>query len=151
MKYFLWAIALFITLIFQGYFSLFNIIPNFTIVFAYYAGLKHGDLKGLAIGAFMGAIEDSLSSMFLGPNMLSKGIAGFTASYLYTRFFIWTPLIGMISIVIFTFTDSLMVFMMKSVFDKMPTDALTGLTIILIRSLINAPFGYFLKPREAIS
>lgn len=149
MKYFVWAIALFLTLILQGNFSLFNVIPNFTIVFAFYAGLKHGDIKGLAIGALIGAIEDSLSSMFLGPNMLSKGIAGFLASYLYTKFFIWTPIIGMISMVIFTFTDSLVIFMLKSVFDKMPTDALTALTIILIRSLINAPFGYFIKPREA--
>jgi len=147
MKYFLWALALFLTLIFQGYFSFFNIIPDLTIVFAFYAGLRHGDVKGLAIGAFIGAIEDSISSMFLGPNMLSKGITGFIASHLYTKFFIWTPLIGMVSIVIFTFTDSLMVFMMKSIFDRMPTDAITGLSIILIRSLINAPFGYFLKPR----
>lgn len=148
MKYFLWAIALFITLILQGYFSLFNIIPNLTIVFAFYAGLRHGDMKGMAIGAAIGAIEDSISSMFLGPNMLSKGIAGFIASHLYPRFFIWTSLIGMITTVIFTFIDSLMVFMMKSIFDRMPTDAITGLSIILIRSLINAPFGYFLKPKE---
>ena len=54
MIYFLWAAVFFLTLIIQGSLSLFDITPNLTVLLAFYAGVKYGDIKGMAIGAIIG-------------------------------------------------------------------------------------------------
>ena len=148
MIYLLWAFIFFLALIMQGSLSLFDIMPNFTVLLAFYAGIKYGDIRGLAIGAVMGIVEDSLSGAFIGPNLLSKGLVGYMASFLYQKFFVWSPLLGTISVAMFTFADSLAVFFLRSIFDRMPVSAGAALLIIVVQSLLNAPFGLFLKPRK---
>ena len=98
----------------------------------------------------MGIVEDSLSGAFIGPNLLSKGLVGYMSSFLYQKFFVWSPLLGTISVAMFTFADSLTVFFLRSIFDRMPVSAGAALLIIVVQSLLNAPFGLFLKPRKAI-
>ena len=148
MIYLLWAFIFFLALIMQGSLSLFDIMPNFTVLLAFYAGIKYGDIRGLAIGAVMGIVEDSLSGAFIGPNLLSKGLVGYMSSFLYQKFFVWSPLLGTISVAMFTFADSVMVFFLRSIFDRMPVSAGAALLIIVVQSLLNAPFGLFLKPRK---
>ena len=148
MIYLLWAFIFFLALIMQGSLSLFDIMPNFTVLLAFYAGIKYGDIRGLAIGAVMGIVEDSLSGAFIGPNLLSKGLVGYMSSFLYQKFFVWSPLLGTISVAMFTFADSLTVFFLRSIFDRMPVSAGAALLIIVVQSLLNAPFGLFLKPRK---
>ena len=121
MIYLLWIVIVFLTIIIQASISIFDITLNLTVVLAFYAGIKYGDIKGMFIGAFIGMIEDSLSGTILGPNLLSKGLVGYTSSFLYSRFFMWTPLLGVISISLFTFADSFMVFILRSIFTRMPT------------------------------
>jgi rod shape-determining protein MreD len=146
MIYLVWAVVFFFALVMQGSLSLFDIVPNFTVLVAFYAGMKYGDIRGLAVGAVAGMIEDSLSGAFIGPNLLSKGLVGYMSSFLYQRFFVWNPLLGTISVVMVTFADSLTVFFLRSLFDRMPVSAGAALLIIVVQSLINAPFGLFLKP-----
>jgi rod shape-determining protein MreD len=148
MIYLLWIVIVFLTIIIQASISLFDITPNLTIVLAFYAGIKYGDIKGMIIGSFIGIIEDSLSGTLLGPNLLTKGLVGYTASFLYSRFFMWTPLLGMVSISLFTFAESFMVFILRSIFNRMPAGTGAAFTIILIQSLFNAPLGLFLKPKK---
>jgi rod shape-determining protein MreD len=150
MIYLLWAFIFFLALIMQGSLSLFDIMPNFTVLLAFYAGIKYGDIRGLAIGAVMGIVEDSLSGAFIGPNLLSKGLVGYMSSFLYQKFFVWSPLLGTISVAMFTFADSLTVFFLRSIFDRMPVSAGAALLIIGVQSLLNAPFGLFLKPRKQL-
>jgi rod shape-determining protein MreD len=146
MIYLLWAVVFFLALIMQGSLSLFDIVPNFTVLAAFYAGIKYGDIRGLAIGAVAGIIEDSLSGAFIGPNLLSKGLVGYLSSFLYQRFFVWNPLLGTISVAMVTFADGLTVFFLRSLFDRMPVGAGAALLIIVVQSLLNAPLGLFLKP-----
>jgi rod shape-determining protein MreD len=148
MIYLLWIVLVFLTVLIQASISLFDITPNLTVVLAFYAGIKYGDIKGMFIGAFIGIIEDSLSGTLLGPNLLSKALVGYTSSFLYRRFFMWTPLLGMISLSLFTFADSFAVFILRSIFNRMPAGAGAAFMIILIQSLINAPLGLFLKPKK---
>ena len=148
MIYLLWAFIFFLALIMQGSLSLFDIMPNFTVLLAFYAGIKYGDIRGLTVGAVMGIVEDSLSGAFIGPNLLSKGLVGYMSSFLYQKFFVWSPLLGTISVAMFTFADSLTVFFLRSIFDRMPVSAGAALLIIVVQSLLNAPFGLFLKPRK---
>jgi len=148
MIYLLWTVIVFLTFVIQASISLFDITLNLTVVLAFYAGIKYGDIKGMLIGAFIGMIEDSLSGTILGPNLLSKGLVGYASSFLYRRFFMWTPLMGMVSISLFTFADSFMVFILRSIFTRMPTGTGAAFTVMLIQSLCNAPLGFFLKPKK---
>ncbi len=148
MKFLLWAIIVFFTFVAQASISLFDITPNLTVVLAFYAGIREGEIKGLFFGSLIGTVEDSLSEAFLGPHLLSKGLAGYLSSLVYSRFFIWTPLLGVISMIIFTFADGIIVFMLRSIFDGMPASVGAALYVIFIQSLMNAPFGLFLRPGD---
>ena len=148
MKYLLWAVMLFFTLIVQGSISIFDITPNLTAVLACYAGIKGREVKGMLFGSFIGIVEDSISVAFLGPNLLSKGLIGYFSSLMYSRFFIWTPLLGAISIFILTLTDGLIVFLSRSLFANIPVSIGAGVLIIIMQSLFNAPLGIFLRPKK---
>jgi rod shape-determining protein MreD len=147
MIYFFWAAILLFALILQGSISFFDISPNLTVILACYAGIRKREVKGMLIGSVIGMIEDSLSGAFLGPHLLSKGLIGYLSSLTYSRFFIWTPLLGVITMSVLTFIDGLIIFASRSVFERMPASFLVALLIILIQSLLNAPFGLILKPK----
>ncbi len=148
MIYLLWAAIIFCTLIIQGSISLFDITPNLTAVLACYAGVRGKEIKGMFLGALIGIVEDSLSGAFLGPNLLSKGLIGYLSSFVYSRFFVWTPLLGMISISVLTFIDGFIVFVSRSLFDKMPVGIGTAVFIIAMQSIANAPLGILLRPKN---
>jgi rod shape-determining protein MreD len=147
MIYLFWAAILLFALILQGSISFFDISPNLTVILACYAGIKKREVKGMLIGSAIGIIEDSLSGAFLGPHLLSKGLIGYLSSLTYSRFFIWTPLLGIITMSVLTFIDGLIIFASRSIFDRMPASFLVALFLILIQSLFNAPFGFILRPK----
>src|SRR4030065_1442458 len=138
MIYLLWAAIIFLTLIIQGSVSLFDVAPSLTVVLACYAGIRKREVKGMFFGSLIGIVEDSLSGAFLGPNLLSKGLVGYLSSFIYSRFFIWTPLLGVISISVLTLLDSSVVSMSRSIFNKMPVSIGAVVFIIAIQSLLNA-------------
>lgn len=148
MIYLIWAAITLLTLIIQGSVSLFDVTPNLTAVLACYAGIRKREVKGMFFGSVIGLIEDSLSGAFLGPNLLSKGLLGYLSSFMYSRFFIWTPLLGIISISALTLIDSTVVFMSRSIFDRMPVSIGAAAFIVTIQSLVNAPLGILLKPKD---
>lgn len=149
MRYLYWCFALFLALIIQAKLSLLGVSPNLTALLAYFAGIRYGKTQGLFIGALIGAIEDSVSSSILGPHMLSKGIVGYTASFVISGgFFRWTPILGMISLSVLTFTDNAVGFISQTLFDKMPDALSTMFFISIMQSLLNAPAGIFLRPRD---
>jgi len=147
MIYLLWAAIFLFALILQGSISFFDISPNLTVILACYAGIKKREVKGMLIGSVIGIVEDSLSGAFLGPHLLSKGLIGYLSSLIYRRFFIWTPLLGIITMSVLTFIDGLIIFASRSIFDRMPASVLVALFMILIQSLFNAPFGFILRPK----
>jgi rod shape-determining protein MreD len=148
MIYIIWAIIILLAFLVEGSISFMHIKLNLTAILVCYTGLKKGETPGMFFGAFIGLIEDSLSGGFLGPNLLSKGLIGYLSSSLYSRLFIWTPLLGVINIFSLTFLDSSLIFMLRSAFDKIPVNLGSALFIIMIQSIVNAPVGFFLKPKD---
>jgi len=148
-KYLLWAGITFLTFGIQGSISLFDITPNFTVILASYAGIREKELKGLFFGSLIGIAEDSLSGTFLGPNLLSKGLIGYLAAFLYSKFFVWNPVLGMLTVSLLTMTDSFIVYTARSIFDTMPSGIAAAAFIIAMQSLYNAPLGIFLKKKSA--
>ncbi|MFZ5907949.1 MAG: rod shape-determining protein MreD [Nitrospirota bacterium] len=148
MKYLVVPIIFLFLLVLQGSISFHQISPNLTVLLACYAGVRGREMKGMFSGALIGVVEDSLSGAFLGPHLFSKSLVGYLSSLLYSRFFIWTPYLGILSIALLTLLDGSLVFLMRSVFDKMPAGAGAASLVILTQSLINAPIGIFLKPKD---
>lgn len=148
MIYVLWVALILLTVLVQGSVSFFHIKLNLTVILVYYIGMKRGEIPGMFFGALIGLIEDILSGVLLGPNILSKGLIGYLSSSLYKKLFIWTPLIGAINIFSLTFLDRSIVFILRSIFDKIPVDIGTALFIIMVQSLVNAPLGIFIKPKD---
>ena len=148
MIYVLWAIIILLTVLVQGSVSFIHIKLNLTVILVCYIGMKRGGIPGMFFGALIGLIEDIISGVLIGPNILSKGLIGYLSSSLYKKLFIWTPLIGAINIFSLTFLDSSIVFILRSIFDKIPVNIGAALFIIIVQSIINAPLGIFIKPND---
>lgn len=148
MRYFLWAVIIFLVFFIQGSVSIFGVTPDFTAVLVCYAGIKKREVKGMFLGSLIGIIEDNLTGPFLGPNLLSKVLIGYLSSFVYSRFFVWTPVLGIVSVSFLTATDGFVVLAARGIFDRMPVNPGAAAFVILIQSLLNAPFGIFLKPKN---
>ncbi len=148
MTYILWIVIILFTFFIEERISIFHVAPNFTVLLVYYVGIRKGGTEGLFFGSIIGAIQDSISSAFLGPNLLSKGIVGYFSSFMSGSFFRWTPLLGAIGIGVLTIVDDTVVFATRSFFDRMPTGIKAAAFKIIIQSLINVPLGLFLRPKN---
>lgn len=150
MNYLVWAFVFFAAFLLQTKISLLSVAPNITALLAYYAGIKYGQNRGMLFGLLIGAIEDSLSSPILGPNMLGKGLVGFSSSFFIPGgIFVWTPLLGMLGLALLTFADNTAVFLSLSIFDRPPTAPATALFISVMQALLNSAAGMFIKPTHA--
>lgn len=150
MKYFSFTAALFLALFLQGRISILGISPDLTALLAFYAGIRYGETRGFLAGLVIGALEDSISSPMIGPNLLGKGIVGFSSSFLVSGGLLrWTPLLGVIVVSLLTSVDNLSVFFTRSVFDKVPTAPSMAFFISTMQSLLNAPAGIFVRPKNA--
>lgn len=148
MTYMLWIVIILFTFFIEERISIFHVAPNFTALLVYYVGIRKGGTEGLFLGSIIGTIQDSISSAFLGPNLLSKGIVGYFSSFMSGSFFRWTPLLGAIGIGVLTIVDDTVVFATRSFFDRMPTGIKAAAFKIIIQSLINVPLGLFLRPKN---
>jgi rod shape-determining protein MreD len=148
---YLWFISsVFLAFLLQSSISVLEIFPNLTLLVVYYIGMRHGSTKGILTGVIIGAVEDSLSSAILGPNMLAKGMVGlFSASFISGSMLIWTPILGVIAAALLTFTDNAVAFLSVSLFYNLPTNPSSALFIAIMQSIMNAPAGIFIRPKYA--
>jgi len=150
MTYVAWTLAVLLVFLLQAKISIISVVPNLTVLLAYYAGMKYGETRGMTVGLIIGGIEDSLSAAIIGPNMLGKALAGFFSSFFLSGgFFIWTPLFGILGAFLLTMIDNTVVFSTLGIFDKIPTNPLSALRISIMQSLINAAAGMFIRPPHA--
>ncbi len=150
MTYLAWALAVLLAFLLQAKIAIISIVPNFTVLLAYYAGMRYGETRGMISGLIIGGIEDSLSASIIGPNMLGKALAGFFSSFFLSGgFFIWTPLFGILGAFVLTMIDNAAVFSTLSIFDKIPTTPASAFLISIMQSLINAAAGMFIRPPHA--
>ena len=150
MKYLLWAILIISSFVLQARLSILGVSPDLSILLVYYAGIKYGEKKGMLTGVLIGALEDSMSLSIFGPNLLSKGIIGFFSALFVTgSLFRWTPFLGMIAVLFLTFLDNSIVFLSLSLFDRAPAAISNALFISLMQSILNAPAGILIRPKDA--
>ncbi len=163
MNYAKWIFIIFLTFLLQTQFSFFRSPLTFTVVLAYYFALKGlprqshsggyfgsgAEIKSAAFGAFIGLLEDILSGSIVGPNFFSKGLIGFISVVAFTEVvFKWTPLLGIITIVLFTALDGIVVTGMRFLFASIHINVVAAAQIIFIQALVNIPAGIILKPKK---
>jgi rod shape-determining protein MreD len=149
MKYLFLAIAVFLTFFLQGRISVLGISPDLTTLLVFFAGMRYGRTEGLLFGVLTGALEDGLSGSFIGPHMLSKGIIGFSSSFFISGGLLrWTPLLGMVAVALLTVSDNFVVFLTRTIFDRMPATLPTALFVTIMQALLNAPAGIFMSPKH---
>lgn len=150
MKYLWWVLIIFLAFLLQSSVSFLAVFPNLTVLAVYYIGIRHGSTSGLLSGVLIGALEDSLSSTMIGPNMLAKGLVGLlSASFISGNLLVWTPFLGVLIAGFLTLTDNAVAFLSLTLFDKLPAHPSTALFIAIMQSLLNAPAGIFLRPKNA--
>jgi rod shape-determining protein MreD len=148
-KYLWLAVCIFLAFLLQSGISILAVSPNLTALAVYFIGIRYGRMPGLLSGVFIGALQDSLSSSMLGPNMLAKGMVGLlSASFISGSFLIWTPLLGAFAMAFLTCTDNAVVLLSLALFDKFPTQLSTALYTTAMQSLLNAPAGIFMRPKN---
>lgn len=143
------SIVVILSLVLQTRLSFWGVSPALTIVIVFYLGVRHGSLKGILFGSLIGIIEDSISGNILGPNLLAKGLVGYSSSFISSSLFRWTPLLGMTGIFVLTIIDSVIVLLFKAAYETAPAVFYGIIPMVLFRGLINSVFGFFIKPKNA--
>jgi rod shape-determining protein MreD len=148
-RYLFWTAAIFFALLLQGRVSLLGVVPNLTILVVYYSGIRYGENRGLLTGILIGYLEDSLSYSIIGPNLLSKAMIGFFSAFFVSGgLFRWTTVFGIVAVSGLTMADNMTVFLVRTIFDKMPVNFSNVLSISVMQALINGPAGIFLRPKN---
>jgi rod shape-determining protein MreD len=138
-----------LALFLEGRVSLLHVSPDLTTLLAYYAGIRYGETGGMLAGIMIGGLEDAISSPFFGPNLLGKGIVGYSSAFFTSgSLFRWTPLLGIIAVLLLTIIDNSVVFLSRTIFYEMPAALSRAAFIAVMQSLMNAPAGMFIRPRH---
>lgn len=145
---FFWTLIVTTLIVIKSNITLFGVSLNLTVLIPFYFGLKRSPEKGLVAGIIVGLIEDSLSNTLLGPNILSKGTVGMLSSLLSGRLFIWTPVFGIAACFAMSFLDVFIVYVSRELFFVNPGIFKHAAGRMIIQSLINAPIGYFIRPKD---
>jgi cell shape-determining protein MreD len=160
LKWFLVVLAVFIA---QTTITFFGIPLSLGIVLVYafllktlyeqakvseYQGMQ-AELKGTAFGMGTGMVEDLLAGSIVGPGIFSKGLIGFAVAALFSDAILrWSPLVGAVLITVMTFTDGLLIMLLRVLFSETNINRTDTLFALSIQMLINIPFGLLLKPRS---
>lgn len=154
-----WVFLGFAAFLAQTHFSVFDIPLNVTAVLVYALGLRtlssrpaptlwaSPELKGTAMGAFVGFLGDTLSGSIVGPEVFSKGAVGFLTPVVFTDvLFRWTPLLGALVLCILSILDSAVSLALRFLFTDITVSHAGFLQTIVVQGLMNTAFGAVLKP-----
>lgn len=94
-----------------------NVIrPDFLLILVCSYSLRHGQARGTAYGALTGLLLDSASGFILGPNILTKALAGFFIGPIRQKMFQWNVFISITIIGLFSLADVFLVYICLETF-----------------------------------
>ncbi|MCL0050020.1 hypothetical protein M1M87_01260 [Thermodesulfovibrionales bacterium] len=106
-------------------------------------------MKSTAFGAGVGLLEDIISGSIIGPGVFSKGLIGLFSVVVFTDvIFKWTPLIGVVIIIILTIADGSIIVGLRVFLDNININIFNVFQAIFIQTAFNMPFGIILKPKN---
>jgi hypothetical protein len=109
------------------------------------------EIMSAAFGAGIGLVEDVMTGFILGPNLLSKGLAGLVSSLVYREiFFQWESVLGGVVLAVLTMLDCLVVIAARQLFSNASIGGPAVANLLIIQSIMNIPLGLVLRPGHQI-
>ncbi|MBI4681901.1 MAG: rod shape-determining protein MreD [Nitrospirae bacterium] len=96
-----------------------GIKPDFMLVLVCFYSFKYGQARGMTYGALAGLLIDTASGFIIGPNIISKSLAGFLTAMLKENIFQWNITVNTIVITILSIMDIFIVYICFETFSKM--------------------------------
>ncbi len=118
-----------------------------TLVVYRYA-LTSTPARGMLFGSVLGAAEDALSGMMIGPALLGKGLVGFASPFLSRGFFRWTPVLGFLGPFALTIVGGLAEYASLSIFEDIKGGFVPGIALLIAQGALNGFIGILLRPEK---
>ena len=96
-----------------------GIKPDFVLVLVCFYSFRYGQAGGITYGVFAGLLMDAASGFIIGPNLISKALAGFLTATLKENIFQWNRTVNTILIALLSIVDILIVYICFETFLKM--------------------------------
>ncbi len=160
-----WFLLAAAALLIQPKLALFDCPLNLTLVLVYAFGIRTAphqpaasgsldmtpEIISAAFGAAIGLVEDTMTGFIMGPNVLSKGLAGLTSSIVYREiFFQWESALGGVVLAVLTLLDGLVVIAARQLFSSAVIGVAAAANIVIIQSIMNIPFGLLIGPGKKV-
>lgn len=124
--------------------------PAFVLLAIFFHSLRHGETKGLLLGALGGLALDVFSAGMIGPQMLSKGVVGYVSAWLPRLFYRKTPVTLTVCIAIAALMDCVILNTVFRSFSLSWTiDPRDILWLTVATSAVGAVFSYMSWQRES--
>lgn len=92
--------------------------PDFVLVLICSYALRFGQFRGMTYGAVTGLLLDTLSGFIIGPNIISKSLAGFLIGTIRENLFKWNLIANTLVVAIFSVIDILLVYICLETFSN---------------------------------
>jgi len=161
-----WVFFAAFALLLQPKLALFDCPFNLTLALVYAFGIKTAsrqpaasssddvtrEIRSTLFGAGMGLMEDAMIGSIIGPNLLSKGLAGFMSSIVYRDvFFQWESVVGGVVLAVLTLLDGIVVITARQLFSNTASGGPVVVELVIIQAIMNIPLGLILKPEQNIA
>ncbi len=93
--------------------------PDVVLVLVCFYSFKYGQAKGTTYGALAGLLIDTASGFIIGPNIISKALAGLIIAKLKENIFQWNITVNTVVITILSIMDTFIVYICFETFSKM--------------------------------
>ncbi|MBI5663716.1 MAG: rod shape-determining protein MreD [Nitrospirae bacterium] len=124
--------------------------PDFVLVLVCIYSFKYGQARGTTYGALAGLLMDTASGFIIGPNIISKALAGLVTAKLKENIFQWNITVNTIVITLLSIMDVFVVYICFETFSKMSFhNRPWGISVMgIINTIIAALVLYPLFNRE---
>jgi hypothetical protein len=161
-----WSLAALFALLLQPKITLFGFPVNLTIALVYVfsartlatqpGGLSFTDVsaetKAASFGAAVGLIEDMMSGVIPGLNLMSKGLLGLLSIVVFRDFISqWTPAIGAAVIFTLTILDGIIIVTSSQLIMDVDINEYAAMQMIFVQAIINLPLGIIFRFGHKIS
>jgi hypothetical protein len=161
-----WFFFTALALLLQPKLALYDCPLNLTLALVYAFGIKTAshqsaasgsddvtpEIRSALFGAGIGLIEDAMVGSLIGPNILSKGIAGFMSSIVYRDiFFQWASVLGGVVLPVLTLLDGLVVIAARQLFSSTTIGGPAVIELVIIQAVMNIPIGLVLSPGHNVA
>ncbi len=142
---FFWIVLPVVTVFLSGVLRYKFLSVNLAITLVCFTAYRKGPLNGALMGLITGFIEDNMGGIILGPFMLSRSMAGILCTLLYDRMIIWNPVFSMIVLFLMSIVDDAVSYIMLGLFVNPPYELTYFVGTALLRAVLTAPLGLFIK------